>query len=606
MSRFGLVGGSYKSRSVNADNQRTFNWIPETIESQQGKGAMALYDRPGLKLAYNLGSAGGRGITTAQGRTFAVAGTVLWELNADGTSKNWGNVVSDGLTVSMANGQTQLLLAAAGVGYVFDLNTNTLTNLTAKLGAPPVLQAGYADGFFFALLQGPSTNFIQASNLQDASTWDPTAFTGISVFPDRANAIFFDHREMWVFGPKAIQPYWDAGDFPFAYDAIQGGFIESGIAARFSVAKVDNSIFWLESDDRGNGIVRRANGYTPVRVSNHALEYELSTYATIADAVAYTFKENGHEFYVLSFPTADKTKVYDTATGLWTDWGYWNLQQGVFTRHRGQYHTFNFGKHLVLDPTTGLVYEQSSQVYTDNGNPLRRERRAPHISNEQQWMLHTQLQVDVEVGLGTVPPFQGNQPATSYYLQDSALIIWRVQISDTGNIETDNNGGTGYLNTPLDTLILSDPIAGTSWQVGVNLIGVLFPASVLFTASYPGALTMISDTGNFAYTLTVVDLGGGIAQFDTTFLSLVGRGPQIMLRYSNDAGRTWAEREPADCGQAGEYTKRAIWRRLGRSRDRIYEISATDPVPFRIIDAYLDATGMGPQKRFAHEARERA
>jgi hypothetical protein len=603
MARVDFIDSSYRSRSQNADCQVTYNWLVENVESGQGKGPRAFYDRPGLKLLYNLGSAGGRGITTAQGRTFAVAGTVLWELNADGASTNRGSVVSDGLTVSLANGQTQLLLTGAAVGYVFDLNTNTLTNLTAALGAPPVLQGGYADGFFFALLQGPSTNFIQASNLQDATSWDPVAFTGISVFPERANAIFFDHREMWVFGPKSIQPYWDAGDFPFAYDAIQGGFIESGIAARFSVAKVDNSIFWLESDDRGSGIVRRANGYTPVRVSDHALEYELSTYPTIADAIAHSIKISGHELYILTFPTAEKTKVYDTSTGRWTDWGFWNTQQGVFTRHRGQYHTFNFGKHLVLDPTTGAVYDQSDKYSTDFGNAIRRDRIGPNLCTEQEWMRITKVEADVESGLATL---QGNQPASTFYLQDSALIIWRVQISDTGNLETDNNGGAGYVGTELDTLILSDPIAGTSWQVGVNLIGVLFPASVPFTASYPGALKVISDTGNFAYTWTVTDLGGGIAQFDTTVIGIVGRGPQLMFLYSKDKGRTWIEREPGDTGQIGEYEKRTIWRRLGRARNFIPRIVATDPVPMRIAELYVEGTGFAPQKRFAHEARERA
>ena len=66
------------------------------------------------------------------------------------------------------------------------------------------------------------------------------------------------------------------------------------------------------------------------------------------------------------------------------------------------------------------------------------------------------------------------------------------------------------------------------------------------------------------------------------------RDPQIGLRWSDDGGHVWSNTHLADAGQVGEYRDRAIWRRLGRSRDRIYEISVSDPIPWRIIDAFLE------------------
>ena len=41
MARIAFCGGTYQSRSVNADAQRTQNWYPEIIESQQGRTADA-------------------------------------------------------------------------------------------------------------------------------------------------------------------------------------------------------------------------------------------------------------------------------------------------------------------------------------------------------------------------------------------------------------------------------------------------------------------------------------------------------------------------------------------------------------------------------------
>jgi len=67
------------------------------------------------------------------------------------------------------------------------------------------------------------------------------------------------------------------------------------------------------------------------------------------------------------------------------------------------------------------------------------------------------------------------------------------------------------------------------------------------------------------------------------------RPPQIMLRWSDDRGSTWSNEYMLDCGFAGDSMARAIMFRLGRSRYRVYEISGTDPIPWTVVDAYLEA-----------------
>src|SRR5580698_8608562 len=138
MARFGFVGPSYRSQSVLADCQTCMNWYLEAIESGMGRSAFALYPTPGLNLLYQLGAPGGRGSITFQGRTFAIAGTVLWELlppNANPNKINRGAVPSDGNPVSMAGGGHQLLIASAGQAFVYDLVANTLTPVDPSGGA---------------------------------------------------------------------------------------------------------------------------------------------------------------------------------------------------------------------------------------------------------------------------------------------------------------------------------------------------------------------------------------------------------------------------------------------------------------------------------------
>lgn len=73
----------------------------------------------------------------------------------------------------------------------------------------------------------------------------------------------------------------------------------------------------------------------------------------------------------------------------------------------------------------------------------------------------------------------------------------------------------------------------------------------------------------------------------------VGSDPQVMLRFSNDGGHTWSSEAWASAGVKiggiGNYKQRVFWNRLGRSRDRVFEIKITDPVPVTILGVDLDA-----------------
>ena len=70
-------------------------------------------------------------------------------------------------------------------------------------------------------------------------------------------------------------------------------------------------------------------------------------------------------------------------------------------------------------------------------------------------------------------------------------------------------------------------------------------------------------------------------------------GPQVMLRWSDDGGHTWSNEHWASMGKIGTFGTRVIWRRLGMTdklRDRVYEVSGTDPVKVAIIGARLGVT----------------
>ena len=473
--KFGFVAGTYESQSLDVSADLTMNFYPELIENISGKTKLAMYPTPGLKLFATLGSNPKvRGSIQIDDRYFAVAGTNLYEVDGSGAETIRGTVADDGLPVSFATSTIELLVSSGGALHFLTLATNLFTDVPSGT-ITDVRMVEYIDGFFLALLK--DSQIFRISAPLDASSWPALQVNQVSVFPDNVVSFIADHRELWLFGKTKSVVYYDSGSAAI-FDVIPGAFIETGGAAFFGAVNLDNTILWIGTDKRGGLKAWRANGYTPQRISNHAIEFAWQGYSTVSDAISYAYQDQGHDFWVIYFPTADKTWVYDVSTNMWHERGF--LELGVQKAHLGRCHTYVFGKHLVGARDSGKVYEMNISFYDDDGSPLRRARRAQHISNEEKWVFYHKLQIDLETGIGPSPPL-------------------------------------------LD--------------------------------------------------------GGGNA-----------RDPIINLRWSDDGGHSWSNERSRGAGKIGVRRTRVIWRRMGRSRDRVFEISMSDPVPWRIIAAYLGAT----------------
>ncbi len=75
--------------------------------------------------------------------------------------------------------------------------------------------------------------------------------------------------------------------------------------------------------------------------------------------------------------------------------------------------------------------------------------------------------------------------------------------------------------------------------------------------------------------------------FEAGVGTLIGQGsdPQVMLRYSDDAGRTWSNERWRPLGALGEFQERAVFNRLGQARQRVMEYAISDPVRRTLVMA---------------------
>lgn len=286
-----------------------------------------------------------------------------------------------------------------GTGLQLDYSTSSISPGSGMIANP--FQCGFCSGFFVVLQA--NSQVIQCSQPEDASLWDPTQIAQVSVFSDNVVGMLVNQLQVWLWGSKESQPYYLSGN-TFPFDPYEPGFIEQGMVASNSAVRLDNSVFWIGADERGNGIAWRANGYTPQRISTHAVEWAWLQYPTIADAIGYAWQWSGHAFWQIYFPTAKKTWVYDCATQQWHERTSYNPANRQFEAQHSQCHMFANGMHLIGDWSTGNVYKVSTTANDENGALIQRIRDSPYVFREARWINHEQLQLDVEVGLGPTPP----------------------------------------------------------------------------------------------------------------------------------------------------------------------------------------------------------
>lgn len=563
-----FVGGSYEAPMVLQDAERLINWYCEVSGSPDAKEVIALLGCPGLNPVASTQTGAVRGMWVLPGSTqaLAVAGNMLYlvtiQVPATQTQPPQFSVTTVGtlLTntgpVSMRdNGVLQnglggyciivdglycyyyllsgvqysfsftasLSIASATITFPGNLPNGLLCSPKAVLSdtggvIPPntylssvntisvtALMTAAASGNSFTdtvtltvqpfgqvtdpgFLGADRVAFIEGwliFNLPGTRTFYTTGPTPYQVvFPgsffalkdsstDNLVTLHENNRELWLIGERTAEVWYNGGNANFAFVRIPGIGPQVGCAAKHSIARAGAQLVWLGRNEQGQNIVVCNVQYSWTRLSTHAIEYAIAQYPVVSDAIGYAYEDQGHLFYVLTFPTADVTWVYDFVARMWHQRLSYDAGAGVFHRHRSNCY-MDFGNvRLVGDYATGQIHQMSRAFYTDAGNIIRCVRRTPHVwaKGTRQRLFFSQLQVEFTPGVGL-------------------------------------------------------------------------------------------QTGQ-------------------------GSSPQAMLRWSDDGGFSWSNEHWTTIGAAGATRNRAIWRALGTTRDRVWEINFTDPVARDIIGATL-------------------
>ena len=493
MSAWEFIGGAYEAANPMQDDQSLVNWYVEVDQNKGAKSPVALLGCPGLSPVNTSYTGEVRGVHIMPGGQTAywVIGAKLVMMTvstpANVTAAATFSFTSVG-TLGSYSGQVCMRdNGVAGVLAIVDGSAMwvylTKTGVFKQCTDPNVInpsRIAEIDGYFIWNSAGSQKFNVSPAYWNGTDAFDGTWYALKDNAPDNLVTLIEHQRQLWLIGESTSEVWVNAGSSsvtgvasqPFA--RLEGAMLQVGCAAANSIIRTGQALMWLGNSDRGQNYVVQTEGYLFKVISNPALSYALTQYNVTSDAFAFTYTEEGHEFYVLTFPTQDVNWTYDLTTG------YWHQRQSVDAsgnthRQRANCLVSIAGQRLVGDYKNGKIWQQSRKLYSDGGAALVAKRRSPYVwdGSDRNRVCHHRLQIEFTPGVG---------------------------------------------------------------------------------------------------------LASG-----------QGSAPVMMLRWRDEKG--WSNQQSIPIGKIGETANRAIARRLGSSRYRVYEVSISDPVPRDVVGASLIASG---------------
>lgn len=478
----GFVNGAYVAASITQDAQDCLNWYveadpmkadsPNTAEDETQRGHTALYPCPGtISEIDDLGQVQWRGLLPIPtGQLLGVAGNTLYLIESDFSYSDVGTLLSYAGIVGMTCNNTAAYLVDGENRYSYTWDTDTFATVI--------------DGPFDG---GTSTDIVDnfiIYNRPDTNQWGCTDAGDIAsnalnlgeMIGSSGNivALIADHRQVLILGETYSERHVNVGSAPFPFAIVPGSSIQHGCEAKYSVARLGEGVAFLARDTRGavSVIMWGAAITQPQRISTFAVEQAIQKYSVTSDAIAYSYSQSGHEFYVLTFPTEDATWCYDLASGFWHR-RVWRDSFNVYHRHRSNCAAL-FGQDTVVgDYENGKLYRLSLEEFTDDGEPLPCVRVSRHFTSDLKRQFFSDMQIQFQPGVG-LQSGQGEDPVCYLSMsRDGGFTFGNYQEIKLGKVGQYTRRALkrrlGYARDAVFKILVTDPVYRVVVSANMNM-----------------------------------------------------------------------------------------------------------------------------------------
>ena len=372
------------------------NLIPEAETT--GAAQASLVSWPGCVPFFAV-SGVNRGMTVFRNELYKVTNQSLYKIDAVGVATNLGTISGTNRCV-FANDGTNLIITTGGTGYQLIGTTLTAITDTDYQNANSVTYLNQQ-----MIYDGNGGKF-QVSDVGDPDSVQPNNFATAESSPDDTIRVFAFRERVYIFGTTSVETWYNSGVGNPPFSRVNGGTMNIGLAAVYSVDATDDFCYFLGDDRR----VYRFSSHQPQNITTIAISHQIDLMGDVSDAAGGIVRIEGQSFYVLTFPSGNMTLVFNEQSGAW-----FNLSTGADEqRYIGDSYAEVYGKRLIADKASGGVFELDLNTYTDNGQVKIQERifgpvNGTAIGLDGERLLMSWVDIIMQMGVGIVTG-QGEDP----------------------------------------------------------------------------------------------------------------------------------------------------------------------------------------------------
>lgn len=386
-----IIGGYYADQSRSWSVQDCLNWLPTNAEKEGTRTPGELKTPPGLRefvlTGASIPSSPVRGVYSCEGTLFAVIGTSLLKISTTGVATFIGTVTgTDRVVMSdnqIAGSGNELIVVNGSSGYVYNTNTSTFTRIT-DAGYPGAINVVFLAGYLVQI--EPARRFAFNSAPADALSYNTLDRFTSEVAPDLLVSMAVTNNELVLFSARTTE-FFDATANAEQPLRTKGITMSRGCGGRYTVANMDNTIYWLGDD----GIFYKLTGYSPQRVSTRPVEQAI-TGLNWDNAYAFVWENNGHKVCYWTFPDGH-TWGYDVSADEWHRRGSYG-----FDVWRANGMTYWNGLWIAGDFQYGNLWIVDWDYYQEGTQNFISERTSGVWSSDQNRSLVSRLELLMSVG----------------------------------------------------------------------------------------------------------------------------------------------------------------------------------------------------------------
>ena len=403
-----ITNGFYESASLPISAQECTNWYVSAVLTE-GLAQQVLFGTPGIDQIATTGivNQSNRGSFTKGGIPYFVNGTTLYRVDItialDKTETfavvSLGTVSGTNKVFMRSNDNQLMIVVPGGNGYIYDETAGTpflqITDLDFSAFGE-ILSLVSMDKFFIV---STDEKALIASGPNDGLSWNALDVTIADSDPNSIEALIEVNSQLYVVGSQVTSVYNNQGaSVGFPFTQLKDYEFDKGCFAPQSIVALNQTFLMIGGGVDESPAVWQFSGNGYRKISTPAIDALMDSFTReeVSNAFSWAYGKVGSGF--VGFTIANRTIVYDLATGLWHERK--SVKDEIDARWRVNSMTTAYGDLLVADNIDGRIGILDNKILMEYGEEIRRVVSSPNFSDGLNSRRVSMIELTVESGVG--------------------------------------------------------------------------------------------------------------------------------------------------------------------------------------------------------------